>query len=1348
MINLKKAGTFLVLVLLATSFVFSQSPAQKASIAKQYDKAKLEALGKRLLKNQQAAKDQVVKLAAQNGWPTSYLLANGFGHAEIVKIGPNGKPIYYQTDNVDAATSTRVDHLNSGGSLGLSLDGQGMTAHVWDGGATRETHQEFDGPGGNNRVTQGDGATSLSDHATHVTGTIVASGFTAAAQGMATHAQAETFDWNSDLAEMTTEASSGMLISNHSYGYGWRNQFGQIQLPAWYGGAYIAESRDLDEILYNAPYYMMFSSGGNDGDDNTANTNPLDGNSNYDKLNAFKCSKNNVVVAAANDANVNADGTLNSYSIASFSSEGPTDDYRIKPDITGNGVGLYSPLSTSNSAYGTYSGTSMSSPNVAGSALLLQQHYNNVKGSFMLGATLKALILHTAEDGGSNGPDAIYGWGLMNAKAAAEAINDEGNTSMIQELTLNQGQSYQITVSAAGGPLFASICWTDPAGTANTGTANLTTPVLVNDLDIRVTQNSDTYLPWALTSITTNAQQDNDVDPYERVDINNASGSYTITVTHKGSLSSGSQAFSLVVTGLTACTLAAPGNLTSSNVGDNSFDLSWNAVSGANGYTVTIGGSSTTVSGTSYSATGLTAGTSYDVSVSANCSGGGSGTAATTNVTTTGTTPLNCSGTVSSFPYAEGFESGAAWTQEGGDDGDWVHYSGSTPSSSTGPGSASEGSFYLYLEASTNGTPGQIGNNATAILGSPCFDLSGASSADFSFDYHMYGSNMGSLTVEATNDDQTWSNIWSLSGNQGNQWNSASIDLSSYAGGTVKLRFVGTTGPGWQSDLAIDDVSLTTGGGGDTQAPSVPTGLVSSNVTSNSFDVSWNASTDNVGVTGYTVYLDGVSQGTTTGTSYSFSGLNASTSYDVTVDAFDAAGNTSAQSSALSVTTSAAPDTDPPSVPAGLASSNITTSSFDVSWNASTDNVGVTGYTVYLDGASQGTTTGTSYSFSGLNSSTSYDVTVDAFDAAGNTSAQSSALSVTTSAAPDTDPPSVPAGLASSNITTSSFDVFWNASTDNVGVTGYTVYLDGASQGTTTGTSYSFSGLNASTSYDVTVDAFDAAGNTSAQSSALSVTTQSGGGNPTVISASYFETGWDDWNDGGQFNNRASNATHAWEGTRTNRIRNGTSSSLTTSDPFDLSSFSAVEVDFHFRPVGMENGEYFELQYNDGSGFVTVATWVKDGSTINNNTFYQSIITLNSSSYNLSGNASFRFQNFANANNDRIFLDAIIITGDPSGSNSVSGFTVEVSNGSNEVQEISAKEVGLHIYPNPVQDMLYFEVPQEIKEVLVVNMAGQVVMRMEGSTDKLNVSSLSSGVYVLTVPTENGKILRKKFIKQ
>jgi chitodextrinase len=185
----------------------------------------------------------------------------------------------------------------------------------------------------------------------------------------------------------------------------------------------------------------------------------------------------------------------------------------------------------------------------------------------------------------------------------------------------------------------------------------------------------------------------------------------------------------------------------------------------------------------------------------------------------------------------------------------------------------------------------------------------------------------------------------------------------------------------------------------DTQAPTVPTGLASSNVTSSNATISWTASTDNVGVTGYKIYRGGTQVGTSTSTSFTDSNLSASTAYSYTIAAYDAAGNTSAQSAAQTVTTSAlTTDTQPPSVPSNLVASNITSSGATISWTASTDNVGVTGYKIYRGGTQVGTSASTSFSDLNLAPSTAYAYTVAAFDAAGNTSAQSAAKSVTTQA--------------------------------------------------------------------------------------------------------------------------------------------------------------------------------------------------------------------------------------------------------------------------------------------------------------------------------------------------------------
>ncbi|MFK8102180.1 MAG: choice-of-anchor J domain-containing protein [Saprospiraceae bacterium] len=182
------------------------------------------------------------------------------------------------------------------------------------------------------------------------------------------------------------------------------------------------------------------------------------------------------------------------------------------------------------------------------------------------------------------------------------------------------------------------------------------------------------------------------------------------------------------------------------------------------------------------------------------------------SLTTGGGNPgggLTCGSTITSFPYSAGFESNlSGWTQGSGDDFDWARRSGTTPSSNTGPSSAAAGSFYAYIESSSPNYPAK-----QAVLVSPCFNLNGVSSPTFSFEYHMYGAAaMGDLNLEASTNGTTWSSVWSESGNQGNAWASATVDLSSYAGSTVQLRFVGTTGTTWQGDMAIDDVSLTSGG--------------------------------------------------------------------------------------------------------------------------------------------------------------------------------------------------------------------------------------------------------------------------------------------------------------------------------------------------------------------------------------------------------------------------------------------------------------------------------------------------------------------------------------------------------
>ncbi|HEX6848726.1 MAG TPA: PQQ-dependent sugar dehydrogenase [Chitinophagaceae bacterium] len=185
----------------------------------------------------------------------------------------------------------------------------------------------------------------------------------------------------------------------------------------------------------------------------------------------------------------------------------------------------------------------------------------------------------------------------------------------------------------------------------------------------------------------------------------------------------------------------------------------------------------------------------------------------------------------------------------------------------------------------------------------------------------------------------------------------------------------------------------------DTQAPTAPTNLAATNISASSLTLTWTASTDNVGVTGYDIYQNGlkINPSNVTSTSFNVSGLTASTSYDYFVKAKDAAGNQSAASATINVITNAA-DTEPPTSPANLAATIVALTSFKLDWAPSTDNVGVAGYDVYQNGIkiNPSTITTTSYNVTGLLPATLYTYTVKANDAAGNQSSFSDPLNVTT----------------------------------------------------------------------------------------------------------------------------------------------------------------------------------------------------------------------------------------------------------------------------------------------------------------------------------------------------------------
>ncbi len=527
---------------------------------------------------------KALALAVVKGWPLQMALPNG-GIMKLTGVYPSGLPEYTATEsNAEAAATTGASNLWDGGSSGLNLTGSSTAMNgklaIWDGGALLGTHQELTG-----RVVSGDGATSISDHATHVAGTMIAKGINPLAKGMLHNiANIKAYDFNSDNSEMAA-AASGLLLSNHSYGAiaGWRfnttwefwGKWNDIEDEKF--GYYDEKSRYWDSISFLSPNYLIVKSSGNNRDQNgpTSNqtysrfnqnnqmtpqglyTGGISNNSGYDIISSYGNAKNILTVGAVNILN-NGYTNPSGVQISSFSSWGPTDDGRIKPDIVAAGVNLLSSIATGNAAYDSYSGTSMSSPNATGSLGLLQEYYNRETNTFMKSATLKALAIHTADESGtSDGPDYQFGWGLLNVKTGSDVIKGRNAKHRIAENNLAQGATFSLnTISSGGAKFIATIVWTDPSGTVETvNVLNNPAIKLRNDLDIRVIAPSGTEMPWRLDGTNPSnpaTKADNIKDNVEKIEILNPipGASYEVRVTHKGNLVNTNQNYSLILSGV------------------------------------------------------------------------------------------------------------------------------------------------------------------------------------------------------------------------------------------------------------------------------------------------------------------------------------------------------------------------------------------------------------------------------------------------------------------------------------------------------------------------------------------------------------------------------------------------------------------------------------------------------------------------------------------------------------------------------------------------------------------------------------------------------------------------------
>lgn len=478
----------------------------------------------------------------------------------------SGKPVYYKSyhgkSQVELLKADKVK--NNSGQLNLDLNGGGIQVHVWDSKTIFATHQEFVDPDTGNTVieTQPFESQSMeSNHGTMVASTIIARGIAHNENydvtGLAPNvSKLVYYNSSNDRFEIVQELENNpeFIISNHSYGYYIITDEGNQQFDAWEIGEYGNWDQFIDETSNLFPYWLYIQGTGNEGDIS------YDGQEHpgYDYMVDGLNAKNQLNVAS-----INLNQEFGDFiSPSRFSSAGPTNDFRIKPEISALGQDVYCATwnedePTETSWYARTNGTSFSGPAVAGGAALIQQYYKQLNNEYMLSSTLRGLICHTATDltmWGSKtviGPDPKTGYGLMNVEAAIELIHsDSTDSEKITEIALENNGTYNLNFTTSeesnSEKLTVTLAWNDPFKPTL-----LTDGDLVNDLDIRVYNNDDIFYPWKLdnTDMTAPALKgDNLVDNLEKIEIDAPSGSYTIEVSHKGILEN-DQVFSLIISG-------------------------------------------------------------------------------------------------------------------------------------------------------------------------------------------------------------------------------------------------------------------------------------------------------------------------------------------------------------------------------------------------------------------------------------------------------------------------------------------------------------------------------------------------------------------------------------------------------------------------------------------------------------------------------------------------------------------------------------------------------------------------------------------------------------------------------
>ena len=437
-------------------------------------------------------------------------------------------------------------------------------------------------------------------------------------------------------------------------------------------------------------------------------------------------------------------------------------------------------------------------------------------------------------------------------------------------------------------------------------------------------------------------------------------------------------------------------------------------------------------------------------------------------------------------------------------------------------------------------------------------------------------------------------------------------------------------------------------------------------------------------------------------------------------------------------------DTEAPTVPMNLMASNVTTFSIDLSWDASTDNVGVSSYDVYVDGSLEASTTTNSYTITGLTSNTTFSLTVLAKDVAENASAQSTPLNVMT--LEDTEAPTVPMNVVISNETDVSFKVTWDASTDNTAVTGYDIYVDGAFNATTSDITYTVNSLTASTTYSITVLAKDAVNNMSAQSTPVDgMTTDGGTGSANELFFSEYFEGSFGTNKALEIVNVTQNAIDLSDynlrrqgnGAGDWSIRYDLVGTLSSGDVVVIANSQTTiqeildEADILVTP-NFSTGEGAALTFNgnDPVGLFKDDTLIDiigvfDGGSAD----FAKDVTLRRKPSVVQPNTAYDEANEW----DSYPAD----TADGIGSHSTTLSTTDIT------------WEGLSVYPNPTSlNYIYVRNNEDVK-VEVYNILGKKIKQAQitESNPKLDMSSFSSGIYLLKISNQ-GNSTTRKIIKQ